>query len=126
KVRYEYVSPMALRQHLNLECREIGIARCEVEPELDWSGALSCVHLKSSRNPAAKRNRAARAPRCIVRSRLSSVYCERLSPLWVKSRHMRRKRSCPLYPRKRHQMRRVGMSALGQERTLHQRRLKET
>src|SRR5262245_48367608 len=28
-----------------------------------------------------------------------------------------RKRSCPLYPRKRHQMRHSGMSALGQKRT---------
>ena len=77
----QYVSPVALCQRLNRECREIGIARCEVEPELDWSGALRCVHLKSSRNPAAKRNRAARAPRCIVRSRLSGVYCERLRAL---------------------------------------------
>ena len=97
----QYVSPVALCQRLNLECREIGIARCEVEPELDWSEALRCVHLKSSRNPAAKRNRTARAPRCIVRSRLSSVYCERLSPVWVRSGHSAQETRCPLYPQKR-------------------------
>src|SRR5262249_38380901 len=36
---------------------------------------------------------------------------------WVKSGHVQRKRACPLYPRKRHQMRRMGMSALGQKET---------
>src|SRR5262245_16562797 len=35
-------------------------------------------------------------------------------PLWVRSRHMQRKKPCPLYPRKQRQMRRVGMSALAQ------------
>ena len=38
-------------------------------------------------------------------------------PLWVISRRSRRKKSCPLYPRKRHQKRHGGMSALGQKRT---------
>src|SRR5262249_4217032 len=94
------------------------MARCEVEPELDWSGALRCVHLKSSRNPAAKRNRAARAPRCIVRSRLSSVYCERLSPLWVKSGHQGMSAECPLYPQKQTLLSGSSMSALCQKRTL--------
>src|SRR5262249_34484936 len=79
-----------------------GIARCEVEPELDWSGALRCVHLKSSRNPAANRNRAARALRCIVRSPLSSVYCERLTPLWVRSGPHKTFNLCPLYPQSGH------------------------
>src|SRR5215813_12375603 len=78
------------------------MARCEVEPELDWSGALRCVHLKSSRNPAAKRNRVARAPRCIVRSRLSSVYCERLSLLWVRSGLVQCTRRCPLCAKSGH------------------------
>jgi len=116
---------VALRQRLNLECREIGIARCEVEPELDWSGALRCVHLKSSRNPAAKRNRAACDPRCIVRSRLSSVYCERLSSLWVISGHRNRSAECPLYPQKQTSVECCGMSAMCQLRThtLQQRRL---
>src|SRR5262249_806327 len=35
-------------------------------------------------------------------------------PLWVKSGHVQRKTSCPLYPRNRHQKRTSGMSALGQ------------
>src|SRR5262245_48651499 len=35
-----------------------------------------------------------------------------------KSRHIQRTGACPLYPRKRHQMRFDGMSALGQKRTL--------
>src|SRR5215510_11226230 len=33
-------------------------------------------------------------------------------PLWVKSGHLQCKKACPLYPRKRHQMRQNGMSAL--------------
>src|SRR5215470_12192421 len=33
------------------------------------------------------------------------------------SRHVRRTTACPLYSRKRHQMRHRGMSALGQKRT---------
>src|SRR5215471_10645170 len=37
-------------------------------------------------------------------------------PLWVKSGHVRRKTACPLYPRKRHQMRHRGMSALATSR----------
>src|SRR5262249_26256166 len=41
----------------------------------------------------------------------------RRCPLWVKSGHMQCNRACPLYPRKRHQMRRNGMSAKGQKRT---------
>src|SRR5262249_58493211 len=39
-------------------------------------------------------------------------------PLWVKSRHSRRKKSCPLYPRKRTCAVQLGMSAMGQKRTL--------
>src|SRR5262245_17615207 len=35
-------------------------------------------------------------------------------PLWVKSRHVQCKTACPLYSRKRHQMRQMGMSAKGQ------------
>src|SRR5215510_13843536 len=38
----------------------------------------------------------------------------RKCPLWVKSGHVRCKRSCLLYPRKRHQMPHMGMSAKGQ------------
>jgi len=38
--------------------------------------------------------------------------CECL--LWVKSRHLRRNKSCPLYPRKRTCAVHVPMSALGQ------------
>ena len=38
-------------------------------------------------------------------------------PLWVISGHVQCKRACPLYPRKRHQTRHHGMSALGQKRT---------
>src|SRR5262249_1127350 len=30
---------------LDLKCREISVARCEVEPELDWRAVLRCVHL---------------------------------------------------------------------------------
>jgi len=73
------------RQVLRRRVRRKGAQRRgkKVEPELDWSRALRCDHLKSSRDPAAKRNRAACAPRCIVRSRLSSVHCERLSLVWV-------------------------------------------
>ena len=41
-----------------------------------------------------------------------------LSPLWVKSRHVQRKRSCPLYARKRTRAAQLVMSALGQNRTL--------
>src|SRR5262249_9856646 len=37
-------------------------------------------------------------------------------PLWVKSRHVQRKKPCPLYPRKRPQMRH--MESTGQRRTL--------
>src|SRR5262249_38389515 len=36
--------------------------------------------------------------------------------LWVKSRHSRRKKSCPLYPRKRTFAVQKRMSALGQKR----------
>src|SRR5262249_54642017 len=38
-------------------------------------------------------------------------------PLWVKSRHSRRKKSCPLYPQKRTCAVHLAMSALGQKRT---------
>src|SRR5215813_7546766 len=38
-------------------------------------------------------------------------------PLWVKSRHMRCTKLCPLYPQKRTCAVRWGMSALGQKRT---------
>src|SRR5262249_34573379 len=38
-------------------------------------------------------------------------------PLWVKSRHMQCKRSCPLYPQKRTCALQLEMSALGQKRT---------
>jgi hypothetical protein len=38
----------------------------------------------------------------------------RTCPLWVKSRHLQRKRSCPLYPRKRTCAVQGPMSALGQ------------
>ena len=38
-------------------------------------------------------------------------------PLWVKSRHVQRKRSCPLYPRKRTFAVQFGMSAKCQKRT---------
>jgi hypothetical protein len=43
-------------------------------------------------------------------------------PLWVKRRHVRRNRSCPLYPRKR-TCAVLGMSAKGQNQTLGLRRL---
>src|SRR5262245_59253773 len=43
-----------------------------------------------------------------------SVAC----PLWVKSRYSRRKKSCPLYPRKRTFAVHQRMSAKGQKRTL--------
>src|SRR5262245_41908198 len=35
-------------------------------------------------------------------------------PLWVKSGHLQCTSACPLYPRKRHQMRHMGMSAKDQ------------
>ena len=35
-------------------------------------------------------------------------------PLWVKSRHMRRNKSCPLYPQKQTCAVQLGMSAMGQ------------
>jgi hypothetical protein len=35
-------------------------------------------------------------------------------PLWVKSRHVQRKRACPLYPRKQTCAAQLGMSALCQ------------
>src|SRR5262249_18418505 len=38
-------------------------------------------------------------------------------PLWVKSRHLQRKKACPLYPRKRTYAVQLGMSARGQKRT---------
>jgi len=38
-------------------------------------------------------------------------------PLWVISRHSRRKKSCPLCPRKRTCAVQLGMSAMGQKRT---------
>ncbi len=54
----------------------------------------------------------------------SPVYClepeiemKLLCPLWVKSRHSRRKKSCPFYPRKRTCAVQLRMSALGQKRT---------
>jgi hypothetical protein len=37
--------------------------------------------------------------------------------LWVKSRHVRCKRSCPLYPQKRTRAVQLEMSAMGQKRT---------
>jgi hypothetical protein len=40
-----------------------------------------------------------------------------LCPLWVKSRHVRRKKPCPLYPRKRTCAVQLVMSALCQKRT---------
>src|SRR4030095_5991651 len=42
---------------------------------------------------------------------------DRPRPLWVKSKHSRRKKSCPLYPRKQTCAVQLGMSALGQKRT---------
>jgi SCO1/SenC len=39
-------------------------------------------------------------------------------PLWVKGRHMQRKKSCPLCPRKRTCAMQLGMSAKGHKRTL--------
>src|SRR5215467_14192494 len=41
----------------------------------------------------------------------------RSCPLWVKSRHQRTFRQCPLYPQKRTLVERVVMSALCQKRT---------
>jgi enoyl-CoA hydratase/carnithine racemase len=41
----------------------------------------------------------------------TSYSFEELCPLWVKSRHLRRKKSCPLYPRKRTCAVQLGMSA---------------
>jgi hypothetical protein len=38
-------------------------------------------------------------------------------PLWVKSRHLRHKTACPLYPRKRTFAVQTPMSAKGQKRT---------
>src|SRR5262245_954810 len=38
-------------------------------------------------------------------------------PLWVTSGHVQCKQACPLYPRKRHQMRHNGMSVKRQKRT---------
>src|SRR5215475_818753 len=38
------------------------------------------------------------------------------SPLWVKSRHVQCKTVCPLYPRKRHQMRHIEMSGEAKSR----------
>ena len=43
----------------------------------------------------------------------SDVRC----PLWVISRHLQRKKACPLYPRKRTCAMQLGMSAMGQKRT---------
>src|SRR5262249_21926156 len=43
--------------------------------------------------------------------------------LWVKSRHLRRKKSCPLYPRKRTCAVQLGTSALGQKRTSRNRQV---
>src|SRR5262245_46046412 len=43
--------------------------------------------------------------------------CKNECSLWVKSRHVAVQSVCPLCPRKRHQMRHMGMSALGQKRT---------
>ena len=39
-------------------------------------------------------------------------------PLWVKSRHVQRERTCPLYPRKQTCAVQLGMSAKCQQRTL--------
>src|SRR5262249_12127495 len=39
-------------------------------------------------------------------------------PLWVKSGHLQRTSSCPLYPRKRHQTRHMGMSARAKSRLM--------
>src|SRR5215813_3271707 len=44
---------------------------------------------------------------------------ERRCPLWVISRHMQCTTSCPLYPRKRHQIRHNGMSAKGYKPTCY-------
>ena len=44
----------------------------------------------------------------------------RQCPLWVKSRHLQRKKTCPLCPRKRTCAVQLGMSALCQLRTLAQ------
>jgi hypothetical protein len=46
----------------------------------------------------------------------------RQCPLWVRSRHSHRKKSCPLYPRKRTCAMQLGMSAMGQKRALAPRR----
>src|SRR5262249_55122372 len=48
-----------------------------------------------------------------------------LCPLWVISGHMRRKKACPLYPRKRTCALQLGMSALGQKRTFPRCQIKE-
>ena len=53
----------------------------------------------------------------IVPTRTNSSKGVSQCPLWVISRHVRCTRRCPLYPRKRHQMRHNGMSALGHWRT---------
>src|SRR5262249_8963092 len=47
----------------------------------------------------------------LVHHSKSEVQC----PLWVKSRHVQCTSPCPLYPRKRHQMRQMGVSAKGQK-----------
>src|SRR5262249_12267911 len=45
------------------------------------------------------------------------IVAEAKCPLWIKSRHMECKTSCPLYPRKRTCALQLGMSAMGQKRT---------
>src|SRR5262249_1338676 len=65
-------------------------------------------------------NQSAARLRCLAvigkhqKPRLYAASC----PRWVISGHVQRKTSCPLYPRKRHQMRHNRMSAKGQKRTL--------
>src|SRR5262245_7861178 len=45
------------------------------------------------------------------------IVAEAKCPLWIKSRHMECKTSCPLYPRKRTCALQLGMSDMGQKRT---------
>src|SRR5262245_23538727 len=42
------------------------------------------------------------------------MYCNNACPLWVKSRHLQRKRRFPLYPQERTCAVQLGMSFLGQ------------
>src|SRR6516225_7388613 len=47
----------------------------------------------------------------------TAAILSRSCPLWVRSRHSRTRFGCPLYPRKRTLIERVGKSALCQKRT---------